>query len=47
LTSVAWLSPFEQYVGLGIVRQKADNDRTITAAGAPASIVQLPFELEP
>ena len=47
VTSFAWLPPFEQYVGLGIVRRQADTDRTITAAGAPALIVQLPFELEP
>jgi folate-binding protein YgfZ len=47
VTSVAWLPPFEQYFGLGIVRRQADSDRTITAAGAPALIAQLPFELEP
>ncbi len=47
VTSIAWLPPFEQYFGLGIVRRQADTDSTITAAGASALIVQLPFELEP
>ena len=47
VTSVAWLSPFEQHIGLGIVRQQIDASRALTAGGAPAVIAPLPFELEP
>jgi folate-binding protein YgfZ len=46
VTSVAWLAPFEQHIGLGIVR-RIDASRVLTAAGAPALVTPLPFELEP
>ena len=45
VTSIAWLGPFEQHVGLGIVHRNVDRERAVSAAGAPAGIVDLPFEL--
>jgi folate-binding protein YgfZ len=47
VSSVAWLPPFEQHIGLGIVKRQADTDRLVTAAGATAVITSIPFELEP
>ena len=47
VSSVAWLPPFEQYIGLGIVKRQADTDLPVTAAGAAAVITSVPFELEP
>ncbi len=47
VTSLGWLSPFEQHIGLGIVRHEVDAGRLLTAGGAPAFVAPLPFELEP
>ena len=47
VSSVAWLPPFEQHIGLGIVKRQVDPDRLVTAAGATAVIAAIPFELEP
>ncbi len=47
VSSVAWLPPFEQHIGLAIVKRQADTDRLVTAAGAAAVITSVPFELEP
>jgi folate-binding protein YgfZ len=47
VTSAAWLAPFQQYVGLGIVRRQTKRDRPVMAASSPAEVVRLPFELQP
>jgi len=45
VTSVAWLAPIEQYVGLAVLRREVDRTELLTAAGAPARVVELPFKL--
>lgn len=47
VTSAAWLSPFQQYVGLGIVRRQTKRDQPVMAASSSADVVRLPFELQP
>lgn len=47
VTSAAWLAPFHQYVGLGIVRRQTKRDELVTAASSSADLVRLPFELQP
>ena len=46
VTSIAWLAPFEQYIGLGMVHRSAATEEPVRAAGAPAGIVDLPFRLD-
>ena len=46
VTSIAWLSQYEQHVGLGMIHRRADAERAVSAAGATAGIVGLPFELD-
>ena len=46
VTSIAWLAPVEQFVGLGIVHRKAGTDVELMAAGAPAVLVDLPIPFE-
>jgi tRNA-modifying protein YgfZ len=46
VTSVAWLAPVERFVGLGVVRREVDRDQPVTAAAAPAAVIDLPFALE-
>ena len=45
VTSAAWLAPLERYIGLGIVRREVDRGRDVTAGGANAGVVDLPFAL--
>ena len=47
VTSAAWLSPFQQYVGLGIVRRHTKRDQPVMAASSSADVVRLPFEFQP
>jgi folate-binding protein YgfZ len=46
VTSIAWLAPVERYVGLAILRREVDRDRTLTAAGESAGVVEIPFEID-
>lgn len=46
VTSLAWLAPLEQYVGLALVRRETDPVHPVVAGGAPATISDLPFDLE-
>ena len=46
VTSIAWLAPFEQYIGLGMVNRSATSEQPVRAASAPAGIVDLPFRLD-
>ncbi|MCH7714583.1 MAG: folate-binding protein, partial [Gemmatimonadetes bacterium] len=47
VTSIAWLAPFEQYIGLGMVHRSAATEQPVRAADAPAGIVDLPFRFDP
>jgi aminomethyltransferase len=44
VTSVAWL-PDGPVVGLALLRREVERDRPVLAAGAPARVVLLPFQL--
>jgi folate-binding protein YgfZ len=46
LTSAAWLSPLEHYIGLAKVRRDVDRSRAVLAGGVPARLVDLPFGRE-
>jgi folate-binding protein YgfZ len=46
VTSIAWVAPLERYVGLGIVRREVELSRPVTAAGAQAAVVSLPFPID-
>lgn len=46
VTSLTWLDPIEQYVGLGLVRRELNRDGPVTAAGSTASTVSLPFQFD-
>lgn len=46
VTSVAWLAPMEQYIGLAMVRRDTERTHPVLAAGAPAAVSALPFDLE-
>ncbi len=46
VTSSAWVDRFEQYVGLGVVRREVELGAAVTAAGAQARTIDLPFQLE-
>lgn len=46
VTSMVWLDPIDQYIGLGIVKSAADFDQTIVAAGSKATLVKLPFRFD-
>jgi folate-binding protein YgfZ len=45
VSSLAWLAPLEQYVGLGLVRRETDLSRPVTAGGAPARALEPPIRL--
>ncbi len=47
VSSIAWLAPIERYLGLAMLRRETDIGSTVVAAGAPATVVDLPFALEP
>ena len=47
VTRIAWLAPFEQYIGLGMVHRSAATEQPVRAADAPAGIVDLPFRFDP
>ncbi|MBI3982363.1 MAG: folate-binding protein YgfZ [Gemmatimonadetes bacterium] len=44
VTSAAWIEPTREWVGLAKLRRELDRTRAVTAAGAPADVVGLPFE---
>lgn len=46
VTSIAWLDPVERYVGLAVMRRDVDRARTVRAAGAPAAVQTLPFDVD-
>lgn len=46
VTSMIWLDPIDQYIGLGIVKSAADFDQPVVAAGCKAAIVELPFRFD-
>jgi folate-binding protein YgfZ len=47
VSSIAWLSVLEQYIGLGMIRREVNRERELIAAGAPAEVVSIPFEINP
>jgi folate-binding protein YgfZ len=47
VTTAAWVEPWRTWVGLAKVRRELDRARSVTAAGAPATIVPLPFGVGP
>jgi folate-binding protein YgfZ len=47
VSSIAWLSVLEQYIGLALIRREVNRDRELIAAGAPAEVVSIPFEINP
>ncbi len=46
VTSVIWLDPIDQYIGIGMVKSSADFNVPVIAAGSRASIVPLPFRFD-
>ncbi len=46
ITSVVWLGPVERYIGLTVIRREVLAEHPVTAAGATARIVRLPFMLD-
>ena len=46
VTSIAWLEPLEQFVGLGISHKKLDPAKPFTAGGVDATQVPLPFQID-
>jgi len=46
ISSIAWVAPIERYLGLAMLRRETDFGTPVVAAGAPASVVELPFALE-
>ncbi|MDH3496653.1 MAG: hypothetical protein OER21_07815 [Gemmatimonadota bacterium] len=46
VSSIAWVAPLERHLGLGIIRREVDRARPVVAAGAPASVLELPFALD-
>lgn len=46
VSSIVWVAPLERHLGLGIVRREVDASQSVIAAGAPASVVALPFALD-
>jgi folate-binding protein YgfZ len=46
VTSIAWMPPLGQYIGLGFIHRKADLDAPFVAADAPAVIVDLPHGMD-
>jgi folate-binding protein YgfZ len=47
VTSIAWLGPLEQYVGLAMLRRETELDAPVIAAGAEAVVLPLPLAVEP
>lgn len=47
VTSIAWLAPLEQYVGLAMLRRETELDAPVIAAGAEATVLPLPLAVEP
>jgi hypothetical protein len=45
VSSIAWLSPLDHYIGLALVRREIDLSRPVTASGAPARAAELPHRL--
>jgi len=45
VTSAAWLDHRRQWIGLAKVRRELDRTRPFDAAGAPATVTELPFTL--
>lgn len=46
ISSLAYLQPFRQYIGLGLVRREIDHDLPTAAGDAPVEITRLPFQFE-
>jgi hypothetical protein len=45
VTSAAWVHPSGGYLGLALLRREVDDRRPLSAAGAEAHLVSLPFDL--
>jgi folate-binding protein YgfZ len=45
VTGAAWLGPRQRWVGLAKLRRELDRSKAVTAAGAAADVVPLPFAL--
>jgi len=46
VTSLAWVSGLDRWVGLGILRREVDLDRTVMACGQAATVSLLPFPMD-
>lgn len=46
VTSIAWMPPLGQYIGLGLIHRKADLDEVVVAADQPAVVVDLPHGMD-
>ncbi|MGD2136416.1 MAG: hypothetical protein PVF27_09655, partial [Gemmatimonadales bacterium] len=46
VTSVAWLNPLERWIGLALLRREMNAGQHVHAGGAPARVIQLPFDNE-
>ncbi len=45
VSSIAWVERAHRYIGLGLVRTSVTRGEVVTASGAPARTVDLPFQL--
>lgn len=45
--TVLWLEPVERWIGLALLRREVALDRPVLAAGAEATVVELPFRIDP
>jgi folate-binding protein YgfZ len=45
VSSIGWLAPLDNYIGLGLVRRETDLSRPVTAGGALARAAELPLRL--
>lgn len=43
ITSKVWLDPIDQHIGLAMIKHKADRGEQVTAGGAEAALIDLPF----
>jgi folate-binding protein YgfZ len=46
VTSMIWLDPIDQYIGLAMVKRTVDTAEPLLAAGSDATIVELPFRFD-
>ncbi len=46
VTSIAWLAPNEEYIGLSMIRREVDRSKAVWAAGVEAKVIELPFTFD-